>query len=161
QIVGGMLILPAGAGTITGFLQAADAAPEELSTIVSVMVAPPMPMIPEVAHGKPVVMGLFAYTRPVEPADEVVGPFRGLAGPVADLVRPMRYPELYEGPEPEVGFAAGANFFADSFDASAAEAALEALPRSTAMMKAVQVRVLGGAYGRVRNDATAFAHRDR
>jgi FAD/FMN-containing dehydrogenase len=29
------------------------------------------------------------------------------------------------------------------------------------MMKAVQLRVLGGALGRPTNDATAFAHRDR
>jgi FAD/FMN-containing dehydrogenase len=29
------------------------------------------------------------------------------------------------------------------------------------MMKAVQLRVLGGAFARVPNDATAFGHRDR
>jgi len=29
------------------------------------------------------------------------------------------------------------------------------------MMRAVQIRVLGGAMARVRDDATAFAHRDR
>jgi FAD/FMN-containing dehydrogenase len=161
QIVGGMLILPATPQTITGFLAAAEAAPEELSTIANVMVAPPMPMIPEEAHGKPVVMGLFAYSGPVERGDEVFAPFRALADPFADMVRPMRYPELYQGPEPEVRFASGTNFFADSFEASAAEAALEELPKSTAMMKAVQLRVLGGAYARVPNDATAFAHRDR
>ena len=66
-----------------------------------------------------------------------------------------------EGPEPEVRFAAGANFFADSLDAAAAEAILEQLPKSTAPMRAVQLRVLGGALARVPNDATAFAHRDR
>jgi FAD/FMN-containing dehydrogenase len=161
QVVGGMLILPATTETIIGFLEAAEAAPEELSTIANVLVAPPMPMIPEEAHGKPVVMGLFAYSGPVERGDEVFAPFRALADPYADMVRPMPYPELYEGPEPEARFAAGTNFFADSLETSAAEAILEQLPQSTAMMKAVQLRVLGGAYAQVPNDATAFAHRDR
>jgi len=38
---------------------------------------------------------------------------------------------------------------------------LERLETSTAMMRAVQIRVLGGAMARVPADATAFAHRDR
>jgi FAD/FMN-containing dehydrogenase len=161
QIVGGMLILPATPESIVGFLEAANAAPAELSTIANVMVAPPMPMIPEEAHGQPVVMGLFAYAGPVDKGEEVLAPFRALADPYADMLRPMPYPGLYEGPEPEPQFAAGTNFFADSFEPSGAEAILEQLPQSTAMMKAVQLRVLGGAYAQVPNDATAFPHRDR
>jgi FAD/FMN-containing dehydrogenase len=161
EIVGGMLILPATPGVITGFLEAAETAPEELSTIANVMLAPPMPFVPEQAHGKPIVIGLLAYAGPVDRADEAIAPFRALAEPYADMVRPMRYPELYEGPEPEVGFMAGANFFADSLDPGAGEAILQALPTSTAPMKAIQIRVLGGAPARVPNDATAFGHRDR
>ncbi|HSD25007.1 MAG TPA: FAD-binding oxidoreductase [Solirubrobacterales bacterium] len=161
EIVGGMLILPATAETITGFLEAADAAPEELSTIANVMIAPPMPFVPEAAHGKPVIMGLMAYVGPPDQAGAVFEPFRALAQPLADMVRPMRYPELYEGPEPEPQYAAGTNFFADSLDPGAAETILDQLAQSTAPMKSVQLRVLGGAMARTPNDAMAFAHRDR
>ena len=74
----------------------------------------------------------------------------------------MRYPELYEGPEgPSPTLSAATNLFVDAIDQSAAEAILEQLRASTAPMKAVQVRVLGGAAARVPADATAFAHRDR
>jgi FAD/FMN-containing dehydrogenase len=57
QIVGGTLILPATPEVITGFLEAAEAAPEELSTIANVALAPPVPFIPEDAHGKPILIG--------------------------------------------------------------------------------------------------------
>jgi FAD/FMN-containing dehydrogenase len=161
EIVGGMLILPATPEVIGGFIQAADEAPEELSTIANVMIAPPMPMIPEEAHGKPVLMGLMAYVGPVGQGESVIAPFRALADSYADMVRPVRYPEMYEGEGPEVKYASGTNFLADSLEPAATEAILEQLPQSTAMMKAVQLRVLGGALARVPNDATAFAHRDR
>src|SRR4029079_15737588 len=42
-IVGGLLILPATAETIAGFVAAAEAAPDELSSIANVMPLPPMP----------------------------------------------------------------------------------------------------------------------
>ncbi len=74
EIVGGMMILPGTPETINGFLEAADAAPEELSTIANVALAPPMPFVPEEAHGKPVIMGLFAYTGPVDQGDSVIAP---------------------------------------------------------------------------------------
>jgi FAD/FMN-containing dehydrogenase len=161
EIVGGMLILPATPEVISGFVEAAEAAPEELSTIANVMLAPPMPFIPEEAHGQPIVIGLIAYAGPVDRGGSVVAAFRALAEPYADMVRPMRYPELYERPEQEVRFASGANFFADSLGPAGANAILEQLPQSSAMMKAVQLRVLGGALARVPKDTTAFAHRDR
>ena len=157
EIVGGMLMLPATPEVINGFLEAAEAAPEELSTIANVMLAPPMPFIPEEAHGKPIIIGLMAYVGPVDRGEDAIAPFRALADPYADMVRPMRYPELYEGPEQEARFASGNNFFADSLDGSAAEAILEQLPKSTAMMKAVQLRVLGGAAGRCRTTPRPLA----
>jgi FAD/FMN-containing dehydrogenase len=161
EIVGGMLILPASPQVITDFLEAAQSAPHELSTIANVTIAPPVPFLPEEAHGKPVVIAQFAFVGSVDRAQAVIAPFRALAEPLVDMVRPMRYPELYEGPEQQALFGSATNFFADSLEPAATEAIFEQLPTSTAPMKAVQLRVLGGASARVANDATAFAHRDK
>jgi FAD/FMN-containing dehydrogenase len=161
EIVGGMMILPATPEAITGFIEAAEAAPEELSTIANVMVAPPMPFIPEKAHGKPVLMGQLVDVGPIDQAQAALQPFRALGEPYVDMVRQMRYPEIYEGEGPPPRYAAGTNFFVDALQPADAETILEQLPQSTAMMKAVQLRVLGGALSRIPNDATAFAHRDR
>jgi FAD/FMN-containing dehydrogenase len=155
-----MLILPATPEVISGFIEAAEAAPEELSTIANVMLAPPMPFIPEEAHGKPVLVGVLADVGAVDQAEDVLAPFRALGKPYIDMVRPIRYPEMYEGGGPPVRYSAGSNFFADALEPADAATILEQLHQSTAMMTAVQLRVLGGALARVPNDATAFAHRD-
>src|SRR5690606_5120932 len=51
--------------------------------------------------------------------------------------------------------------FVDGIDDAGAETILDALHASTAPMKAVQFRALGGAVARVGRDATAFPHRSR
>jgi FAD/FMN-containing dehydrogenase len=161
-IVGGPLFLPATPDAIVGAVAAATAAPEELSTILNVMPGPPMPFLPEEYHGKPVVMGLMAYSGPVEEADAVFAPFRELAEPIADLVRPIPYPEIYGPEEPDyrpIAFARTG--FTDGVDRQLAETILERIQASTAMMAVTQIRVLGGAMARVPSDATAFAHRDK
>jgi FAD/FMN-containing dehydrogenase len=78
------------------------------------------------------------------------------------MLRPMRYPEMYElgeGPQPVA--IASRNMFVDAIDHRAAQTMLNHLEGSSAPMAAVQLRVLGGAVARVPTDATAFAHRQR
>jgi FAD/FMN-containing dehydrogenase len=160
QIVGGMLILPATPEVITGFLAEADAAPEALSGIANAMIAPPMPFLPAEVHGRAVVMALMAYAGTPEEGERALAPFRALAEPLADMLEPMPYPGLYEGePEGMHPIASARNMHVDGVGAGAAEAILEALAASTAMMAVTQLRVLGGAMARVPSDATAYAHR--
>ncbi|HEU4399268.1 MAG TPA: FAD-binding oxidoreductase [Actinomycetota bacterium] len=159
-IVGGMLLLPATPQVIAAFIAEAENAPEELSTIANVMPAPPMPFVPEEHHGKLVVLALLAYAGDTGAGDAALAPFRKLAPPIADLVRPMPYPEIYP---PEEGdyhpTAVGHTMFVDAVDQQAAETIVDRLQASDATMRVAQLRVLGGAMARVPADATAFAHR--
>jgi FAD/FMN-containing dehydrogenase len=160
SIVGGMLFLPATADVVAGFIALAEAAPEELSTIANVMPAPPMPFVPEELHGRMVVMALLCYAGDVEAGQRALAPFRALAPPIADMVRPMTYPEMYP-PEDESyrPTAAARTMFVDTIDRAAAETIVDYLQASDATMRVAQLRVLGGAMSRVPADATAFAHR--
>jgi FAD/FMN-containing dehydrogenase len=155
-----MLFLPATRDTIAGFIEAADAAPEELSTIANVMPAPPMPFVPEEHHGKTVIFGLMCYAGDAEGGERALAPFRALADPIADMVKPIPYPEIYPPDEEEYHPIATAHtMFVDGVGTAEADTILEHLDASTAMMRVAQLRVLGGAVARVPADATAFAHR--
>jgi FAD/FMN-containing dehydrogenase len=160
RVVGGMLVLPASAEVITGLVAAAAAAPEELSLIANITKAPPLPFIPAERHGKPVVIASMVFAGDADAGARAIAPIRALAPPLADMVRPIRYPQIYEAPEhPRPGFDAGTNLLVDAFAPGAPQAILEHLETSTAHMAYAQLRVLGGAMARVPDDATAFGHR--
>jgi len=161
-IVGGMMVLPATADTIVGFIAEAEQAPEELSTIANVMSCPPLPFVPEEIHGSLVIMALVAWCGDIDEGQKVMDRFRRLAQPIADMVQEIPYPEIY-GPEDEEyrPLAVARTLWADRFDQTTADTILGFLEASDAPMRVAQLRVLGGAMARVPNDATAFAHRNR
>ncbi len=189
QVVGGMLFLPVNAEIIERFVQLADEAPEELSTIANVMPCPPMPMVDEAWHGKLVIFGLLCFAGDAAAGEAALRPFRelsklaGLDKPIADLVRPMTYPEMFpeepggaeggdggdarEGGEAGEGaedggyhpLAVSKNLLIDKVDRATAEVMMAYLEKLDAPMRVSQVRVMGGAMARVPWDATAFAHR--
>jgi FAD/FMN-containing dehydrogenase len=160
-VYGGPLFLPATPEVVRGIVAAADAAPDELSAIINVMPGPPMPFLPPEVHGKMVVMALTCFAGPAEQGERAVEAFRSLAEPIADMVRPISYPEMY-GPEPEDYHPAAVirTQFLERIDDGHAETIVDRLGSSDAAMRVTQIRVMGGAIARVPNDATAFAHRD-
>ena len=120
-----------------------------------------MPFVPEAFHGRLAIMALVCFAGDAEAGAQALAPLRALAEPLADMVRPIPYPEIY--PPEEEGYhrtATALNLFVDSVGVTEAETILDHVQSSTAMMGVAQLRVLGGAIARVPNDATAYAHRD-
>jgi FAD/FMN-containing dehydrogenase len=160
QVVGGMLLLPATPEVVAGFVAAAEAAPEELSGIANVMVAPPLPFLPEAAHGQLVVLALLCYAGDADAGERALAPFRALAEPLADMVQPIPYAGMYPPEEEEYHpTAVGRTMLIDTVDQQVATTIMRHLEASDAPVRVAQLRVLGGAMARVPADATAFAHR--
>ena len=160
EVYGGMLMLPASSELITAFLQLAADAPEELSTILNVMTAPPMPFLPPELHGSLVAMALVCYAGPAEDGERVLAPFRALAAPLADMAAAIPYSGMYMPEDPDYHpTAVGRTLFLDSVDHDTASMILDRLAASDAPLRVAQLRVLGGAIDRVPADATAYAHR--
>jgi FAD/FMN-containing dehydrogenase len=159
-IVGGMMMLPATAEVIASFIDLAEAAPEELSTIANVMPAPPMPFVPAEHHGKLVIFAMMCYAGAVDAGERAIAPFRALAAPIVDMVKPSRYPEMYPPEDPNYHpIATARTMFINKVDRRVADTIVEHLNSTDAVMRVAQLRVLGGAMARVPVDATAFAHR--
>jgi FAD/FMN-containing dehydrogenase len=164
HFTGGLLILPATAETVAAFVAASDAAPDELSTIANVMPAPPMPFLPPDMVGKLVIFGMLAYLGPDEEAQRALAPFRAIASPLADFVKPAEYhqamfPEM-PGAEDYHPTAVSLNLFMDHVGPEEAATIMGYLEEAAAPMRVAQLRVLGGAVSRVAPDATAYAHRN-
>lgn len=157
----GPLILPLEADVLADFAALADAAPEALSTIAVAMPLPPAPFVPADMHGKLALIGMMAFAGAADEAQRALAPFRALATPIADLVRPAPYSSLYMlDPPPEMRSAVSIRSrFVDAFSRADAAKVIAALEACDAPMKMAQVRVLGGAFARVPVDATAFAPR--
>ncbi len=66
-------------------------APDELGTVVRFGTAPPLPVIPQALHWRPVVMVGTCYAGPVEDGERTLRPLRACRTPLLDLVGPRPY----------------------------------------------------------------------
>jgi hypothetical protein len=162
-VLGGILILPATAEVIRGFADYAVSAPDELTTIGSLMRTPPLPMIPTEMHGKPALFILTCYAGDTADGERVLAPLRELAQPMADLIQPMPYAAIFNlgGGAPQRAPVTTRGGMLRELSDSVIQLLVDDLYNAFDPFALVQLRPLGGAIARVPNDATAFAHRDK
>ncbi|MFF4399708.1 FAD-binding oxidoreductase [Streptomyces sp. NPDC001480] len=164
QILGGLIVYPQAQArqVITGWRELIADMPDELTTLINLTTAPPLPFLPPEVHGTRVLVLVGMYAGDPAAGEPVVGPLRRLGTPIADLMGPMPYTGMQSMLDPL--WTAGAhNYFTSAF-IEPSDASVDALLRhhlaTPTPSSELHLHQLGGAYARVPADATAFSQRE-
>jgi FAD/FMN-containing dehydrogenase len=145
------------------YRELAAAAPDELTTIVELELAPPLPFLPEDVHGKPIVMVGACYAGPPEDGAEVLRPLKQFGNPIVDLLEPKPYLALQSTFDPLVPHGWHRHWKSVELPPltdGAIDTLIDHTSRITSPRSYTIILQLGGALGRVPEDATAFSQRD-
>ena len=149
---------------LQAYIRYAAVAPDELTTITMLMAAPPAPFIPAEKQGSPVVAIIVCYAGDIAEGERVVAPLRTLGTPIADVIAPMPYPVMFAFTE-EASIRGLDHYIRSMFMKKMSDDVVHIIAKDAVPIISpatiVQIRILGGAMGRVSVDATAFAHRDK
>lgn len=137
-------------------------APDELTTMVSLLTAPPAPFLPEAWHGKRLIAILGVHSGALEEGERAVRPLREIGEPVADLLGPMPYVAMQSLLDPLWGPGASSYFkagFLGGLDDATIDTIVAQRDAVTSPKSEIHLHHVGGAVARVPADATAFGER--
>ena len=163
-IYAGPIFYPADAARdlLHTFRDWAGDAPDEITALVNLTTAPPLPVIPEEWHGKKVAALIAASTGPVDEGQALVSGFRDVAEPIADLLAPMPYHAIQTLIDPLWPKGIHAYFKATNLarlDNELIDRLCETHLAAPGPQCELHVHQMGGTVGRVSDSATAFAER--
>ena len=97
-ILGGVIFYPGdqAAQVVAGWREAIAHAPDELTSMINLTAAPPLPFLPEAVHGKRVAVVIACYAGDIDSGEAAVASLRRLGDPIADVLAPMHYLALQQ-----------------------------------------------------------------
>ena len=144
------------------FREWAPAASDDITAILILTTAPPLPVIPEAWHGQKVAAFIATSAGPVEEGEAHVREFRAAAEPVADLLGPMPYAVIQTLIDPPWEKGIHSYFKATNLarlDDELIGRLCELHLRAPGPQCEIHVHQMGGALARVGDGDTAFAER--
>ena len=164
MIYAGPIFYPADAARdlLRAFRDWAGDAPDEITALVNLTTAPPLPVIPQQWHGKKVAGFIAASTGPVDEGEALVHAVRDVAEPIADLLGPMPYQVIQTLIDPLWEKGIHAYFKATNLarlDDELVERLCEIHLAAPGPQCEIHVHQMGGEVRRVPDGATAFAER--
>jgi FAD/FMN-containing dehydrogenase len=163
-VMAGLLFFPpeAASTVISGWRKLTETMPDELTSLINLTTAPPVPFLPEAVHGKPIVVVGAMYSGTLDTAEAAVAPLRTLAEPIVDIVGPVPYVAMQQALDPLWG-AGAQNYFTSELLEKLPDAAIDTLltqwMSKPSPESELHIQHAGGAIGRVDAAATAFSYR--
>jgi len=136
--------------------------PDEVSSIFLLWSVPDAEPFPPELRRQPVVIPAAVATLPVEDGEQLLRPIRSLGTPLIDLSGPEHYTHLQAAFDPffPVGrFYYWKSTYLDDLSDDAVDVIVEQATIRPSFMSGITFWQLGGAIGRVADDATAFGRR--
>jgi FAD/FMN-containing dehydrogenase len=163
-VYAGPIFYPAEAAgdLLRAFRAWAPDAPDDVTAVVNLASAPPLPVIPEEWHGKKVAAFLATSAGPVDEGAGLIGTIRQVAEPIVDLLGPMPYSAIQTLLDPLWPKGIHAYFKATNLaqlDDELVARLCEAHLAAPGPQCEIHVHQMGGAVGSVAEDATAFGER--
>ena len=164
NVLAGDILLPATREVLRSLIPTLLAAPDELTAMPNIMLAPPDPAIPEEQRGRPVVYLSVAWSGSPDAGERALAPLRALGSPINDTVAWKPYPDLFSPVDRDEVSSWGVSsraLYVGFLDDATIDVIENRLTEPGAPGALVQLRVFGGEMARVPGDAAAFGWRDR
>jgi FAD/FMN-containing dehydrogenase len=137
--------------------------PDNLTSMIAFLTAPPAPFIPAHLQGTSMIALALCYMGGLEHAEDVIKPLRDFAQPSVNLLGPIPYVALqgmFDATVPKGILTYWKAEYLNKLDELTIDTLVEQAGKMGAPFVQVHIHHLGGAMSRVRDDATAFGHRD-
>jgi FAD/FMN-containing dehydrogenase len=138
------------------------AAPDELTCVLMLRLAPPAPFLPTEIHGKPIAGIVACHAGPLEEAEKALRPLKEFGSPVADTIAPIPFAvhqSALDGSAPSGRYYYWKSDYLPGVTDASQEVILERTREFPSPESALVVFQLGGAAARM-EDVSAAAHRD-
>jgi hypothetical protein len=137
-------------------------APDELTTVIVNRKAPPLPVVPEDLHGKPVVIIVACYSGSIEDGERLLAPLREFSSPLLDLCAPkpfVMHQAMFDASFPRAWWYYFRSCDVARLSDEVIDATVEHCMRIESPMSGCPIFHLGGRVARVGEDETAFSGR--
>lgn len=140
----------------------ADTLPDDITTILGYLCAPSFPFVPTEVVGQPGYAIVVVCQGSIQAAEKAIAPVRQFGPPLFEMIAPMPYVDVQQLFDPALP--RGTRGYLKTADRTGySDACIETIVENCARMKPGRSQVflmqLGGAVGRLAEDATAFANR--